>query len=86
VTLKVVLDTNVLTSGLGWPGPPAAIIELRRVLTYPKLAAVIDQPNSLADLIEAISVVVEPQRAVSAVSDEPDNRLLEAAPKAAPTT
>jgi putative PIN family toxin of toxin-antitoxin system len=57
----------------------ALLSELRRVLAYPKLAAVIDQPNRLADPVETISVVVEPQRAVSDVSDEPDNRLLEAA-------
>jgi uncharacterized protein len=27
VTLRAVLDTNVLVSGLGWNGPPAAILD-----------------------------------------------------------
>ena len=61
---RVVLDTNVLVSGLGWSGSPDAIIdavtageltllsspaliaELRRVLSYPKLAKVFANPNS----------------------------------------
>jgi putative PIN family toxin of toxin-antitoxin system len=97
VTHKVVADTNVIASGLGWPGPPSVVIdaaldgrivlitspallgELRRVLAYPKLASVIADPAGLANLVETISVLVEPRLAVSAVSDEPDNRLLEAA-------
>jgi putative PIN family toxin of toxin-antitoxin system len=62
VTLRAVLDTNVLVSGLGWSGPSARIVdavlvgrctlitsaplldELRRVLAYPKLAAVFPEP------------------------------------------
>lgn len=97
MTHRIVADTNVIASGLGWSGPPAAIIdaaldgrtvlitspallaELRRVLAYPKLASVIGDHAGLADSVEALSVVVEPRRAVSAVSDETDNRLLEAA-------
>jgi uncharacterized protein len=27
VTLRAVLDTNLLVSGLGWPGPPAALLD-----------------------------------------------------------
>lgn len=27
MTPRVVLDTNVVVSGLGWPGPPAAILD-----------------------------------------------------------
>lgn len=27
MTLRVVLDTNILVSGLGWSGPPAAILD-----------------------------------------------------------
>jgi len=27
VTPRAVLDTNVIVSGLGWPGPPAAILD-----------------------------------------------------------
>jgi len=97
LTRRVVLDTNVIVSGLGWPGPsaqildaglagrlvlitsPALISELRRVLAYPKLAAVIPDPEVVADLIEAVAVLVDPERTITAVSDQPDNRVLEAA-------
>jgi len=97
LTRRVVLDTNVICSGLGWPGPsaqildaglagrlvliasPALISELRRVLAYPKLAAAIKDPDTLADLIEAAAVLIDPERTITAVSDQPDNRVLEAA-------
>jgi putative PIN family toxin of toxin-antitoxin system len=97
VTPRVVLDSNVIVSGLGWSGPPARILdaaldgrlvlvtsppllaELRRVLGYPKLARVIDGAQQLVDLVEASSVVVLPTRVLTAVSDESDNRVLEAA-------
>ncbi len=97
MTPRAVLDTNVLVSGLGWPGPPATILdaandgrlvlvtsapllaELRRVLAYPKLARVIDGGAQLADLIAASSVVVVPSRVLAVISDESDNRVLEAA-------
>jgi putative PIN family toxin of toxin-antitoxin system len=97
VTPRVVLDTNVIVSGFGWSGPPAAILdaafdgrlmlvtsppllaELRRVLRYPKLAKVITEAPRLADLVEVSSVVVVPSRVLAVVSDETDNRVLEAA-------
>jgi putative PIN family toxin of toxin-antitoxin system len=97
VTPRVVLDSNVIVSGLGWSGPPARILdaaldgrlvlvtspplltELRRVLAYPKLAKVIDGAQQLVDLVEASSVVVIPTRVLAVVSDESDNRILEAA-------
>lgn len=97
MTRRVVLDTNVICSGLGWSGPsaqvldavldgrlvlissPPLIAELRRVLAYPKLAAAIVEPDTLADLIQTTAVLVAPQRTITAVSDEPDNRVLEAA-------
>jgi putative PIN family toxin of toxin-antitoxin system len=101
VIRRVVLDTNVIASGLGWPGPSAEVLdaalcgrlvlvtsppllaELRRVLTYPKLADFVHEPELVADLIEASSVVVAPSRTIAAVRDEPDNRVLEAALEAA---
>jgi uncharacterized protein len=101
VTTRAVLDTNVLVSGLGWSGSPAAILdavsdgsmvlitsaplldELRRVLAYPKLAKVVGDASGLADIIEASSVVVEPDRVLAVVNDESDNRVLEAAAAAA---
>ncbi len=97
MTVRVVLDTNVICSALGWKGPSGRVLdavidgclvlvtsaallaELRRVLAYPKLAVAIGDPVVLADLIEASSVIVAPQRMIAAVADEPDNRVLEAA-------
>ena len=97
MTPRVVLDSNVIVSGLGWSGPPARILdaalegrlvlvtsppllaELRRVLGYPKLARVIDGAQQLVDLVEASSVAVLPTRVLAVVSDESDNRVLEAA-------
>jgi uncharacterized protein len=101
VTTRAVLDTNVIVSGLGWRGAPAAILdavgdgrlvlvtsapllaELRRVLAYSKLAKVVGDAAGLADIIEASSVVVEPDRVLAVVNDESDNRVLEAAAAAA---
>jgi putative PIN family toxin of toxin-antitoxin system len=97
VTPRIVLDSNVIVSGLGWSGPPARILdatldgslvlvtsppllaELRRVLAYPKLARLIKGPQQLVDLVEAASIVVIPLRVLDVVSDESDNRVLEAA-------
>jgi uncharacterized protein len=94
---RAVLDTNVIVSGLGWRGAPAAILdavtdgelvlvtsapllaELRRVLEYPRLAKVIQGGAQLADLVAASGVVVAPNRVLTVVSDDDDNRVLEAA-------
>lgn len=98
---RAVVDTNVLVSGFGWSGPPAAVVdavlagriqlvtspplleELRRVLSYPRLAVVVARtgltPAELVDLIRDASVVVNPQRRIALVRDSDDNRLLEAA-------
>jgi len=58
---------------------PPLLAELRRVLRYPKLAKVIKEGARLADLIETSSAVVLPSRVFAVVSDESDNRILEAA-------
>jgi uncharacterized protein len=97
VTPRAVLDTNVIVSGLGWSGAPAAILdavsddrlvlvtsapllaELRRVLEYPRLAKVIQGGAQLADLVAASGVVVAPNRVLTVVRDDDDNRVLEAA-------
>jgi len=94
---RVVLDTNVLVSGLGWSGPPAAIVdavtageltllsssalraELRRVLSYPKLAKVFANPDAIADLVASASVEVLTTTQLQVVADDSDNRVLEAA-------
>ncbi len=96
MTPRAVLDTNVIVSGLGWSGAPAAILdavsddrlvlvtsapllaELRRVLEYPRLAKVIHGGAQLADLVAASGVVVVPDRVLTVVSDDDDNRVLEA--------
>ena len=94
---RVVLDTNVVVSGLGWSGPPAAIIdavtageltllsspaliaELRRVLSYSKLAKVFANPNAIADLVVSVSVQVLTSTQLQVVGDDSDNRVVEAA-------
>lgn len=58
---------------------PALLEELGRVLRYPKLARVFDDPAGIVSLVESVSVVVLPARRVSILADEEDNRLLEAA-------
>ncbi len=97
MTTRIVADTNVLVSGLGWSGPAAQVLdaardgrlqlvqspplltELRRVLAYPKLARAIPDPPGLATLIEATAVLGHPVRTLHTISDEADNRVLEAA-------
>jgi putative PIN family toxin of toxin-antitoxin system len=101
VTPRVVLDTNVLVSGLGWSGPSSRIVdaalagrctlitshalidELRRVVLYPKLASVFSDPYEIVRLVEHIAEMSYPKRTVQVVSDEADNRVLEAAVEAA---
>jgi uncharacterized protein len=55
------------------------LAELRRVLEYPRLANVIQGGAQLADLVAASGVVVVPNRVLTVVSDDDDNRVLEAA-------
>ncbi len=94
---RVVLDTNVLVSGLGWSGPPAAIVdavtageltllsspalmaELRRVLSYPKLAQMFADPNAIANLVASASGQVHTFTRLQVVEADSDNRVLEAA-------
>ena len=67
--IRAVLDTNTIVSGVGWGGPPGAVLdaalagrfeiitspallgELRRVLGYPKLQAVIGDADELIELL-----------------------------------
>lgn len=58
---------------------PQLLIELRRVLGYPKLSKIIGGGPQIADLVAATSVVVVPRRVFAVVSDESDNRVVEAA-------
>lgn len=78
--IRAVLDTNTIVSGLGWGGPPGAVLdaaltgqfeivtsptlldELRRVLDYPKLQAVIGDAGELIELLAFAAIVVTPRR------------------------
>jgi putative PIN family toxin of toxin-antitoxin system len=58
---------------------PALLDELRRVLAYPKLQAVIGDADELIELLALTVIVVTPAEAVELVRDPDDNRLIEAA-------
>lgn len=58
---------------------PALLDELRRVLAYPKLQAVIGDADELIKLLALAAIVVTPREAVEIVRDPDDNRLIEAA-------
>jgi uncharacterized protein len=95
--IRAVLDTNTIVSGVGWGGPPAAVLdaalaghfeivtspalldELRRVLAYPKLQAVIDDADELIKLLALAAIVVTPTQTVAVSRDPNDDRLIEAA-------
>ncbi len=56
------------------------LAELERVLAYPRLAAAIDDQRKLVRLVSEVAVIVEPDREVTAIEEDPaDNRVLEAA-------
>jgi uncharacterized protein len=94
---RVVLDANIIVSGIGWGGTPAAVLdaalashfeivtspalldELRRVLSYPKLQAVIGEADELIELLALAAIMVTPTETVELVRDPDDNRLIEAA-------
>ena len=95
--IRAVLDTNTIVSGLGWGGPPGAVVdaalaghfeivtspalldELRRVLGYPKLQAVIGDADELVKFLALAAVVVTPTETVAVSRDPDDDRLIEAA-------
>ena len=58
---------------------PALLGELARVLAYPKLAAVFDDPAVLVAAVAEAADNVDPAEHVTVLADEPDNRVLEAA-------
>jgi uncharacterized protein len=54
--------------------------ELERVLAFPRLAGVIGDPGELVGLISEVAVIVEPDRELTVIRNDPaDNRVLEAA-------
>jgi uncharacterized protein len=58
---------------------PALLDELRRVLSYPKLRAVIGDADQLIKLLAIAAIVVSPTEMVAISRDPDDNRLIEAA-------
>jgi putative PIN family toxin of toxin-antitoxin system len=58
---------------------PALFGELARVLAYPKLTAVFDDPAALVTAVAEAADTVDPAERVTVLGDEPDNRVLEAA-------
>ena len=58
---------------------PALLDELRRVLAYPKLAAIFGDVDEVIELIALASHVVRPTLTLDLVRDPDDNRVLEAA-------
>ena len=78
---SVIVDA-LLAGGLVLVSSPPLLDELERVLPYPKLAHVFDDPVGVTALVRSVADVVEPTSTLAAVADEPDNRVLEAAVEA----
>ncbi len=57
----------------------ALLRELSRVLRYPKLRRVFEDPARAVRLLERVALVVEPAVRLRILADDADNRLLEAA-------
>jgi uncharacterized protein len=73
-----VVDT-VLSGQVTLVTSPALLGELARVLAYPKLTAVFDDPAALVAAVAEAADTVDPAEHVRVLADEPDNRVLEAA-------
>jgi len=58
---------------------PPLLDELTRVLRYPKLAGVFPDPDAIVNLIGTVAETVHPSTRLAVVTDETDNRVLEAA-------
>ena len=56
--------------------------ELSRVMAYPKLRRIFDDPARMVRLLERVALVVEPSAQLNVLEDDPDNRLLEVADEA----
>jgi len=96
--LKVVLDTNILVSALGWRGNPHKILErvvngeielyackeqlleLSRVLEYPKFAFSYEQKARFKEFISRVALLVEITGKLDIVVKDPsDNFIAECA-------
>lgn len=79
-----VVDT-VLSGQVTLVISPALLGELARVLAYPKLAVVFDDPAVLVAAVAEAADTVDPAEHVTVLADEPDNRVLEQPPPGGPT-
>lgn len=68
-----------LEGSLGLVTSQPLLTELARVLHYPKLARVFPEADRVVTLISSIAEHIEPTERLAVVTDEPDNRVLEAA-------
>ena len=75
---SVIVDL-VLAGELLLVSSPPLISELARVLAYPKLATVFPDPVGVTERIRVLADTVEPAFTLTLLTDEPDNRVLEAA-------
>lgn len=75
---SVIVDA-VLAGELLLVSSPPLLSELERVLAYPKLARVFPDPAGIVGRIRMVTELVEPAFTLAVVTDEPDNRVLEAA-------
>lgn len=78
---SVIVDA-VLAGELLLVSSQPLLSELERVLTYPKLARAFPDPAGLVGQIRTLAELVEPAFTLTVVTDEPDNRVLEAAVEA----
>ena len=53
--------------------------EVSRVMAYPKLRRIFDDPAGIVRLLERVALVVEPSVQLNVLEDDPDNRFLEVA-------
>lgn len=72
----------VLAGELLLVSSPPLLSELERVLAYPKLARVFPDRAGIVGRIRTVAELVEPAFTLAVVTDEPDNRVLEAAVEA----
>lgn len=91
---KVVLDTNILISALGWNGKPRQIferciegefeliisqkqlVELQRVLDYPKFNFTEDEKETFISLILKIATIVDILGTVDVIKEDPDDNVI----------
>lgn len=95
---KIVIDTNLFISALGWEGKPRILlnrvidgefellisqkqlIEIKRVLDYPKFGFSKEQKERFIKILLQIARIVETKTELNIIKEDPsDNMLLECA-------